>query len=376
MTRHQKGYIFKKGSWWYVRYYDDVVQEAGSIKRVQVARRVAPVCDQYCSRRAVIPLAEEFLLPLNNGTLSPDSTMTLDQFMEKSYLPYAKAQKRPSTFKGYKAIWEDYLKARSGEVRLREFRTCDAERLLADIARKQPLSRNTLKHIKSLLSGVFKHAKRIGTLNGTNPIQDVSIPQGEEGEETYAYSLEEVTQMLTVLPEPAATVVAAAAFTGMRRGELRGLLWENYNGTEIWVTRSVWESIVTEPKTRKSKAPIPAIVPLAKRLDAHRFTLGNPTSGYVFPTSNGTPLNLANLARRVIKPALVKAGLQWHGWHSFRRGLATNLHRLGVADKTIQAILRHADLATTMNSYVKTVSADSVAAMLSFERLCTEQTPN
>jgi integrase len=286
------------------------------------------------------------------------------------------AQRRASTFKGYKAIWEDYLKARSGEVRLREFRTCDAERLLADIARKQPLSRNTLKHIKSLLSGIFKHAKRIGTLNGTNPIQDVSIPQGREGEETYAYSLEEVSQMLTILPEPAATVVATAAFTGMRRGELRGLVWENYNGSEIWVTQSVWESVVTEPKTRKSKAPIPVIAQLAQKLDAHRFGLGNPTSRYVFPSSTGTPLNFANLANRAVKPALVKAGLKWHGWHAFRRGLATNLHRLGIADKTIQAILRHADLSTTMNSYVKTVSADSVAAMLSFERLCTENAPN
>jgi len=376
MTRHQKGYIFRRGSWWYVRFYDSVVQGDGSIRRVQVARRVAPVCDQFRSRRAAIPLAEEFLLPLNNGTLTPESTMTLGQFVEQSYLPHALARRRASTFRGYKLIWEDYLDPRCCDVRLREFRTCDGEKLLAEIARQRVLSRSTLKRIKSLLSGVFKHAKRIGMLNGTNPIQDVSIPQGEEGEETYAYSLEEVTQMLTILPEPAATVVATAAFTGMRRGELRGLLWENYNGTEIWVTQSVWESIVSEPKTRKSKAPIPVIVPLAKRLDAHRFTLGNPTGGYVFPSSTGTPLNFANLANRVIKPALVKAGLNWHGWHSFRRGLATNLHRLGVPDKTIQAILRHADLSTTMNSHVKTVPADSVAAMLSFERLCTQNAPN
>jgi integrase len=376
MTRHQKGYIYRRGSWWYVRFYDSVVQANGSIERVQVARRVAPVCEQYRSKRAVIPLAEEFLLPLNNGTFTPESTMTLGQFVEQTYLPHAVAQKRPSTYRGYKAMWEDYLNARCRDLRLREFRTCNGEKLLADIARQRRLSRNTLKHIKSLLSGVFKHAKRIGVLNGTNPMQDVSIPKGEEGEETYAYSLEEVTQMLAVLPAPASTVIATAAFTGMRKGELRGLLWENYNGTEIWVTQSVWESIVTEPKTRKSKAPIPVIAPLAKKLDAHRFTLGNPASGYVFPSSTGTSLNFANLANRVVKPALVKAGLKWHGWHSFRRGLATNLNRLGVADKTIQAILRHADLSTTMNSYVKTVSADTVAAMQSFERICTEHAPN
>jgi integrase len=352
------------------------MQGDGSIKRVQVARRVAPFCEQYHSKRAVIPLAEEFLLPLNNGTLTPESTMTLGQFVEQNYLPHSATQRRASTYKGYKGIWEEYLKPRCCDVRLREFRTCDGEKLLAEIARQRTLSRSTLRRIKSLLSGVFKHAKRIGTLNGTNPIQDVSIPKAAEGQETYAYSLEEVTKMLSVLPEPASTVVATAAFTGMRKGELRGLLWENYNGTEIRVTQSVWESIVTEPKTRKSKAPIPVITPLAEKLNAHRFRLGKPEKGYVFPSGTGTPLNFANLANREIKPVLAKAELKWHGWHAFRRGLATNLNRLGIADKTIQAILRHADLSTTMNSYVKAVSADSVAAMLSFERLCTQNAPN
>ena len=41
----------------------------------------------------------------------------------------------------------------------------------------------------------------------------------------------------------------------------------------------------------------------------------------------------------------------WQGWHAFRRGLATNLHRLGVAGKEIQSILRHVNLSTTMNIY-------------------------
>jgi hypothetical protein len=73
--------------------------------------------------------------------------------------------------------------------------------------------------------------------------------------------------MLTILPEPAATVVATSAFTGMRRG-VRGLLWENYNGTEIWVTRSVRENVIIEPKTRKSKAPILVIGPLARKVNS------------------------------------------------------------------------------------------------------------
>ena len=38
-----------------------------------------------------------------------------------------------------------------------------------------------------------------------------------------------------------------------------------------------------------------------------------------------------------------------------------------VQDKTIQAILRHANLSTTMNAYVKSVAADATAAMKAFE---------
>jgi integrase len=88
----------------------------------------------------------------------------------------------------------------------------------------------------------------------------------------------------------------------------------------------------------------------------------------MFPNPEGKPINVDALTRDIVKPALTKAGLQWHGWHAFRRGLATNLHRLGVPDKTIQRILRHANVAVTQNCYIKTVDADVAAAMRSLER--------
>jgi hypothetical protein len=55
---------------------------------------------------------------------------------------------------------------------------------------------------------------------------------------------------------------------------------------------------------------------------------------------------------------------------AFRRGLATNLHRLGDSDKVIQQILRHATVSTTMNIYVKTVTADAANVMKSLETMC------
>jgi integrase len=254
---------------------------------------------------------------------------------------------------------------------LREFHTSTGEQLLADIAHSNDLSRTMLKHIKSVLSGVFKHARRLGVLHTANPMQDTSIPKAREGAETRFYTLEEITRLLFVLPEPASTIAALAAFTGMRRGELAALVWENYEGVSVRVTQSVWGSHISKPKTRQSEAPVPVIAPLATKLESYRQTQGNPTSGLMFPSRKGTPLNLNNLLNRVIRPAFDRAGLEWKGWHAFRRGLATNLYQLGVPDKTIQTILRHSDVLTTLRHYVKTPSADAVQAMRSLEAICT-----
>jgi hypothetical protein len=52
--------------------------------------------------------------------------------------------------------------------------------------------------------------------------------------------------------------------------------------------------------------------------------------------------------------ALKNSELTWHGWHAFRRGLASNLSGLGIPDNVIQQILRNGDLSTTQRFYRKT----------------------
>jgi len=249
-------------------------------------------------------------------------------------------------------------------------RTFEAEQMLKDIARRENLSRTTLGHIKHFLSGAFRYARRQGVLENANPMHDVEIPKARPAGETYAYSLEEEAQMLAILPEPTATVVATAAFTGARKGEIRGFTWQNYDGSEIRVQKSVWRSHMDEPKRPKSKGAIPVIAQLKLLLDQHWERCGRPRKGFIFANELGNPMNLEALAVDVIRPAVQKANLAWHGWHAFRRGLATNLHRLGVSDKVIQQILRHANVTTTMNIYVKTVSADAANAMKSLETMC------
>ncbi len=190
-------------------------------------------------------------------------------------------------------------------------------------------------------------------------------PKARPSKETYAYNLEEISQLLAALPEPAATIVATAAFAGLRRGEISGGLWENLHDGELFVSQSVWNGHTTGPKTEKSKAGVPILRQLGERLAMHRLRSGNPTSGPIFANGGGKPADLGNVLNRVILPILKRDPSlpQWHGWHAFRRGLATNLHALGVDDLTIQRILRHENVGTTQKSYVKTRDQQVHAAM-------------
>jgi integrase len=283
--------------------------------------------------------AKAILQPLNNGTYTPEATRTLGEFVDKVYFPNLETQKRASTVRGYKARWTSQLEPRCGNFRLRDFRTSDGQRIFNDIARENPeLCRSTFHHFKSLLSAIFKHAIQQGYLSGSNPIREVGIPNAPEGEETYAHSLDEITRILVYLPQPAFTIAALAAFTGLRRSELAGQLWENYDGQELRVTQSIWEGHVNELKTRRSKAPVPIIPALARILNAYREQRGNPKSGPMFKSESGTALNMNNVLNRLILPALNRcvcgkerlehAGAdheykgdasrpEWHGWHAF-----------------------------------------------------------
>jgi integrase len=64
--------------------------------------------------------------------------------------------------------------------------------------------------------------------------------------------------------------------------------------------------------------------------------------------------------------------VKWKGWHSFRRGLASNLYSLGVQPKVIQAILRHSDIGTTLSYYVQTPDDESRSALQKLEDRVTD----
>jgi integrase len=358
----QRGRIFRKGPSWFLQFRRAEFRE-GKPVQVQAIVRLAQFSDTYRSKRDVESLAAPHLSAVNTND-SADLGLTLNEYMEKHFFPAAATRLRPSSLKGYKDIHRVHIKNSIGAVRLRDFKTSTAQTLLDSLS---GFSHQTLLHVRNVLSGVFSHARRTDLWTGVNPLVSVRVGGKKTRPDRHAYTLDVVIDMLAKLPEPARSVVAVAAFTGLRESEIRGLRWSDFDGSVLNVQRSVWRTHVGETKTADSAASVPVIPALVKILKKHRKRFPGEPHGYIFAGQRrGFSLNLDNLSRRIIIPAV---GGAWHGWHAFRRGLASNLNRLGVDGKTIQELLRHGSMGVTMKHYVVIDRSETANAMKKVERL-------
>jgi integrase len=360
---YQKGYLYEDHGAWYVQYRQRISQADGSSQLKRISKYLGRSND-FSNIFEVEQCRESFMQTVNRDRLSANSRITLTAFVEGAYLPWTKEERRASTSKGHEEIWINYLRNRVGELRLREFRTVDASRMLRAIAKERDLTKTTLQHIKSVLSTIFTFAKNDGAFDGANPVDGVLIPwDAREPGETHAYDLSQVLQMLDRLPLLAKSLVATAAFAGLRLGELRGLEWTDYTGAELTINRSIWRSVVNPPKTRASRNSVPVIPALAEILDEYRRSVGNQETGVVFHSGNRLPINADKVGRRVIRPTLRAIRLPWYGWHAFRRGLASNLYAMGAPDKVVQRILRHSKPHVTKEHYIKVFDRTMVEAV-------------
>jgi integrase len=337
--------------------------------RRQRSKKLADVDDDHRSidddHRSIKDVQDEAnrILAGVNRNSSPNASLTISEFAENHFLPFVASRRRASTVKFYRDLLNNHIGPRIGTIRLRDFRTFHAQQVLDGVS----LSRASVQRIKTGMTALIGHALRLGYLDGGNPAREARAEGKRSKPNTPPCDLKAIFAMLEKLPEPASTIVAVAAFAGLREAELRGLQIEDFDGKFIHVRRSVWRTHVNETKTEASESAVPVISPLRKILDEHKRREGR-TTGWMFEgEKKHFSLNLDNLVKRTIRPTLDG---KWLGWHALRRGLATNLYHLGIPAETAQVILRHEDVATTQRHYIKLkASADGLAAMKKLERV-------
>jgi integrase len=394
--RRQEGTIDKRGPNWVLRYYEDRPTDDGKVKRVRTQTTLASVKDYRTENEVRVALADKIANTLRavnkqDGSIE-GASMTVGQFIEHVYFPRLEwrlnvpadnaLHLEPSTLDGYKDIWKQYVKdSPFAKIGLREFSAADGRHFLE--ALPQHLSHARHLRILNFLRGAFTYAVQENARE-YNPLADAKAGGRRKDTETdrrplsvreqkiresnsHAYTLEEVAEMLDRLPEPARTVCAVAAFTGLTRSELRGLKWSDYDGKTIKVQRKIWQNHIGAPKTEAREAGVYVLPVLAKILAKYKTAFPPVGDGWVFRGEKLLrPLDLDNLSRRDIPQHINGA---WFGWHAFRRGLGTRLNEFGVDDSVIQSILRHADISTTQAHYIKTTPEAAAEALKKFAKV-------
>jgi integrase len=388
----QKGHLYKKNSSWHVRWRELERLPDGTLNQVNRSQKLASVSD-YPQKREVQPLFMEFIGKLNTVGFNVDASMTVSRFHEERYTPWAMDNLAASTRKNYRQVWCQRLATRLGSLRVRDVRPMHIEDVLASIVRDSPkLSKRTLQRAKAMLSGIFTRAVSLGLID-RNPVREIALPRTKSREgETHAYTPEEVDYMLAALPNPAKTVCAVAAYAGLTASEIRGLQWSDYEATagRLHVRRGVWRNTIGETKTAARNKPVPVIPKLRRVLEDYRASLSL-EGEWMFSSSVGTPLDLDNLVKRVIQPSLhycAQCGLVvgkhedaehpfqlngsrpvWHGYHAFRRSLASTLYSLNIPELVIQRILRHKPgSSVTRQHYIKPIDSEMRKAMETFDK--------
>lgn len=367
--RYQKGQLVARYGSWHVRYCAWVTNKAG--ERVwQETSAVLGRLSDYPKRKDILVDFQEFMAQIDAANFDIEAHDPLfTYFVDRTYFPSEQVQALVKSLDGYEDIWNLHLKTLLEEHTLASFRPVHVTRIMEQL-RDKGLGKRSLQHIKSFLSGVYAFARSHGYLDGANPVTGVKLPKTPEPEDTYAYSNIEEQKMLKVVKSVKARLaIAVASWTGVDKGDLEALRWEDFEGGDLYIRRKIWCGTEKDPKTGARKAPIPVIAHLQKIIDQYRKSVGSPAKGWVFTASRGKkPIRMDNLSKREVKPDLKQAKLEWHGWHAFRRGLATNLRELGIADDIIQRILRHGDVTTTQKHYAKTLPSSVRKAMQKLDR--------
>ena len=302
------------------------------------------------------------------------------QWMDEWFENVCKIKVRPSSHQTYRGYIDRHIAPNIGKIPLEKLSTMDLQkfyrRLLADgrveriESKGQPkgLSAKTVRNINQVISSAmgFAVAQRI---LAENPCKAVALPKLEHRE----MQTIPAAQLVAFLDEAKASGVYELYYielaTGLRRGELLGLKWEDIDLTAgvIRVRRQVSRidgKIVEAPLKTKNAYRMVTISPQAVEvLNAQKAKTNDE---YVFPSPSGGPISpdsVNNMLKRVLK----RAGIPRVRFHDLRHTFATLALQNGVDIKTVSGMLGHFSAGFTLDTYAHVTTAAQKEAARTME---------
>lgn len=336
----------------------------------------------FCSykKQEVIDRMAEYRTQSNSGLTSTNDKITLNQWFYTWLFEFRINELKDTSFERYEGIYRNYIKGSAlGKKKLVDIRTAHIQSYYNALA-EQGKTTNTIKVLNKTLKTCLNDAIKQGYIvrnycslvtmpkcegsTGADKDNDITFFTPEE-QKTFIGSLENnKNRMLFIL----------ALGSGLRLGELMALKWDNVDmiNNTLSVTHAIsrlskvgkdgsrtWSVLEHDPKTKSSTRTIPLPTKIIKELKKYKKEQDKLILKYgdlyqknnlVFCTDLGGYLDTRNLTRSYTR-ALAKAGIEHKKFHSMRHTYATRLFENDVPIKTVQSLMGHNDITTTMNIY-------------------------
>lgn len=302
-------------------------------------------------------------LQYQDADLNEESNITLGEWLDKWIKELMPQAVRPTTLKGFELVCRCYIKPYLGDKKIAFITTNDVQKMYAKL-KKEGRIKNHPVHGHKLADNMI--IKIHGTLHlametaiaknliAKNPTEGTTVPKKKK-KELKVLNDSELDKLMQALNDDKewGDFFYLELTTGLRRGEICGLKWENFDEEQnklyirINIYRDNGELKEGKPKTNKGERCI--ILPKAT---ADMLKRRKRISKWIFPNLTTPELPIApEAAYRKAKLILKRLNLPNISFHDLRHTFATHAIASGVDAKTLSTILGHTNPSFTLDTY-------------------------
>lgn len=318
--------------------------------------------------------AEEFIAKYKDINLSFNSKSTVAEAYKNWIYTIKKPSVSSSTFEKYEVLYRNRLK----NTKLGNTELLNVTSLLVQNHINELMLVDTDKTCNEFLTRIksfFKYCKSEQIIN-YNPTLNISVKLKRKNSSIEAYTLKEQNVILNTLDynNPVDLTIYISLVTGLRLGECLALEWSDINlsSNTINVNKQVKRNIninldgtrkrgveVSDLKTINSYREVPILQSTSNILKTYRkkqaqyiLSVGNQykNNSIVLADQLGNHLEKKRPTRR-LKKLCEENNIEYKTFHALRHTYITRLFEKNVNAKTVQKIVGHSDIQTTLNIY-------------------------
>lgn len=349
-----KGSYFKRGKTW--TYVVDIGKD-NTGKRKQKKK------GGFKTKKEAEKACNELIAQVNKGEFIEPSRLTLKEFLHEWMETAAKQTLRITTLEAHDSSIRNHINPELGAIRLNQLMPIHIQKFYAKKL-DEGLSPSSVLRIHSVLSSSLGQAVK-WQLIPKNPVNQVARPK-KNNNTVKTWTPDDVNHFLTYTKGGYLHIAyLLAIYTGMRRGEILGLRWEDCDFEQG--TLSIRQTLVSskkglifeDTKSIKSRRMIVVTDEVIEALKRHKrqqnknkLLLGEAYQDHqlVVCTRKGTPMSPRNLNRHYSR--MIKlTGVPKVRFHDLRHSHATIMLQLGEHPKVVSERLGHSGTNITMETY-------------------------